>query len=109
MAGLNAASGNEVWPPDQNTVLNFRHLLEWHKLGKPLHAAVICYLHRRGINVTVGTIVDATIINAPSSSVTSMPTRFKPDNPRRHKRVTAILGVEVLLRRLRAGIAPQPR
>jgi transposase, IS5 family len=54
--------------PDETTVLNFRHLLEQHKLGEPLLKAVNRHLKRNGIKVTSGTIVDATIISAPSST-----------------------------------------
>jgi IS5 family transposase len=54
--------------PDESTALNFRHLLERHQLGKPLLAAVNNYLRRQGIKVTHGTIVDATIITAPTST-----------------------------------------
>ncbi len=54
--------------PDETTVCKFRHLLERHKLGKTLLSTVNDYLHRQGIKITRGTIVDATIINAPSST-----------------------------------------
>ena len=54
--------------PDETTVCKFRHLLERHKLGKKLLSTVNDYLHRQGIKITRGTIVDATIINAPSST-----------------------------------------
>lgn len=54
--------------PDETTVLNFRHLLEKHKLGKTLLTAINRYLHENGIKIAKGTIVDATIINAPSST-----------------------------------------
>ena len=54
--------------PDETTVCNFRHLLEQHRLGQPLLATVNDYLRRQGINITRGTIVDATIISAPSST-----------------------------------------
>lgn len=54
--------------PDETTVCNFRHLLEKHKLGKTLLAAINRYLHENGIKIAKGTIVDATIINAPSST-----------------------------------------
>ena len=71
----------EVRPPDETTVLNFRHLLERHKLGKPLLAAVNVYLRRQGIKITTGTIVDATIINAP----TSTKNRDKKRDPEMHQ------------------------
>jgi IS5 family transposase len=54
--------------PDETTVCKFRHLLERHKLGKQLFIAVNQYLKEQGIKVTRGTIVDATIINAPTST-----------------------------------------
>jgi IS5 family transposase len=54
--------------PDETTILNFRHLLERHGLGKKLFARVNEYLASRGMKVAVGTIVDATIIAAPSST-----------------------------------------
>jgi IS5 family transposase len=54
--------------PDETTILNFRHLLERHDLAKALFARVNAYLASRGLQVKGGTIVDATIIAAPSST-----------------------------------------
>ncbi len=54
--------------PDETTVCKFRHLLEKNKLGKKLLTAVNEHLRRSGIKITNGTIVDATIIGAPSST-----------------------------------------
>ena len=54
--------------PDETTVLNFRHLLEKHHLGDQLFGEVNAYLALRGMKVSGGTIVDATIIAAPSST-----------------------------------------
>ena len=54
--------------PDETTVCKFRHLLERGRLGKKLLVAVNDYLRRNGIKITHGTIVDATIINAPTST-----------------------------------------
>jgi IS5 family transposase len=54
--------------PDETTVCKFRHLLERNKLGKPLLAAVNAHLKKNGIKIANGTIVDATIISAPSST-----------------------------------------
>ena len=54
--------------PDETTILNFRHLLEQHNLGKPLFERVNEHLASRGLKVAGGTIVDATIIAAPSST-----------------------------------------
>ena len=54
--------------PDETTVCKFRHLLERNKLGKTLLKAVNDHLRRSGIKISNGTIVDATIIGAPSST-----------------------------------------
>ena len=54
--------------PDETTILNFRHLLERHNLGQPLFDGVNEHLAARGLKVAGGTIVDATIIAAPSST-----------------------------------------
>jgi IS5 family transposase len=54
--------------PDETTVCKFRHLLERNKLGKKLLSSVNEHLKRNGIKISNGTIVDATIISAPSST-----------------------------------------
>jgi len=54
--------------PDATTLLKFRRLLNDHKLGEALFARVGKELQTRGIKVNTGTIVDATIIGAPSST-----------------------------------------
>ena len=54
--------------PDETTVCRFRHLLETHRLGATLFEAVHRHLAVRGVRVATGTIVDATIISAPSST-----------------------------------------
>src|SRR5208282_2070289 len=54
--------------PDETTVCKFRHLLERNKLGKTLLKAVNDHLRRSGVKIANGTIVDATIISAPSST-----------------------------------------
>lgn len=54
--------------PDETTILNFRHLLEAHDLGGAMLDAVNRHLASRGIRIATGTIVDATIIHAPSST-----------------------------------------
>src|SRR5262249_8098486 len=53
--------------PDETTVCRFRHLLEEHDLGRWLFDEVQRHLAAKGLKVATGTIVDATIINAPSS------------------------------------------
>ncbi len=59
--------GNES-APDETTILNFRHLMEKRDFGAELLRLVNVYLAENGLTVTRGTIVDATIINAPSST-----------------------------------------
>lgn len=54
--------------PDETTVCKFRHLLEKHDLGRSLFQEVHRHLESQGLKVTTGTIVDASIINAPSST-----------------------------------------
>jgi IS5 family transposase len=54
--------------PDETTVCKFRHLLERHDLGTRVFQEVGRYLQQRGMKVSSGTIVDATIITAPSST-----------------------------------------
>ena len=57
--------------PDETTILNFRHLLEAHDLCGQILDTVNLYLESRGIRIATGTIVDATIIAAPSSTKNS--------------------------------------
>jgi IS5 family transposase len=57
--------------PDESTILNFRHLLEAHDLCGKILDTVNFYLDRKGIRIATGTIVDATIIAAPSSTKNS--------------------------------------
>ena len=54
--------------PDETTVCKFRHLLEEHSLGGEMLETVNLHLHKKGVRITTGTIVDATIIHAPSST-----------------------------------------
>ena len=51
--------------PDETTILRFRHLLEAHDLCGEMLMTVNRYLETKGIRITTGTIVDATIIHAP--------------------------------------------
>jgi transposase, IS5 family len=54
--------------PDETTACKFRHLLEKHEIGRQLFEQVHVHLEKQGIKVSRGTIVDATIISAPSST-----------------------------------------
>jgi IS5 family transposase len=54
--------------PDETTILNFRHLLERHNLTEALFEAVKTDLEERALLLRGGTIMDATLIDAPSST-----------------------------------------
>ena len=54
--------------PDESTILHFRHLLERHDLGTKLFETINAHLAKRGLRLREGTIVDASIIEAPSST-----------------------------------------
>ena len=54
--------------PDETTLCKFRRLLEKHKLGKKLFEEVNRHLADCGVKISGGTIVDASIIHAPSST-----------------------------------------
>src|ERR687889_903265 len=61
--------------PDATTVLHFRHWLERHDLTKGLFEEVGTMLEERGLLMRQGTIVDATIIAAPSSTKNNQQSR----------------------------------
>ena len=67
--------------PDETTICKFRHLLEAHQIGKQLFARIGEYLATHGLQVSRGTIVDATIIHAPSSTKN----RRKKRDPEMHQ------------------------
>jgi len=71
-AGLSLAKGSV---PDETTILNFQHFLESHGLAAQIFEAVNSYLASRGLRLSKGTIVDATIIAAPSSTKNALGTR----------------------------------
>ena len=54
--------------PDETTILNFRRLLERHELAGGILAVINGYLGDRGLSLRQGTVVDATLIHAPSST-----------------------------------------
>ena len=64
-AGLSLTRGSV---PDETTILNFRRLLETHDLAPAILATVNAHLSDQGLLLRQGTIVDATIIHAPSST-----------------------------------------
>ena len=54
--------------PDESTILRFRHLLEAHNLSLQILATVNATLMAKGLLLKQGTVVDATLIAAPSST-----------------------------------------
>ncbi len=54
--------------PDESTILRFRHLLEKHKLAEQIFEEVNALLRDKGLMLRAGTVVDATLIAAPSST-----------------------------------------
>jgi IS5 family transposase len=67
-AGLDAGVDNL---PDESTILRFRHLLEQHQLSLQILATVNATLAHKGLLVKSGTVIDATLIAAPSSTKNS--------------------------------------
>jgi len=67
--------------PDETTICKFRHRLDAHQLGEQLFALIRTYLAEQGLQSSRGTIVDATIITAPSSTKN----RTKERDPERHQ------------------------
>ena len=84
--------------PDETTVCKFRPLLEQHDLARALFDTVTADLRARGITVSTGTIVDATIINAPSSTKNTTGTR-DPEDASDTQRPAVVLRDERALRR----------
>ena len=54
--------------PDESTILRFRHKLEEHKVAEQILATVNDLLSGKGLLLKVGTVVDATLIAAPTST-----------------------------------------
>src|SRR5947207_1086910 len=54
--------------PDETTGCKFRHLLEEHQLGEQILGQVNLHLQAQGVRITTGTIVDATILHAHTST-----------------------------------------
>ncbi len=64
-------SGLDNWMtrlPDESTILRFRHLLEKHKLADQMLVVINDMLRDKGLMLRAGTVVDATLIAAPSST-----------------------------------------
>lgn len=61
--------------PDESTLLRFRHLLERHQLGRALFGEINEHLMDQGITLREGSVLDAMIIEAPSSTKKQSGTR----------------------------------
>ena len=71
-------SGLDNWTtrlPDESTILRFRHLLEKHKLAEQMLVVINDMLRDKGLMLRAGTVVDATLIAAPSSTKNASGTR----------------------------------
>ena len=80
--------------PDETTILRFRHLLEQHQLTAQLFDAVRGLLEAKGLLLKSGTIVDATILAAPSSTKNATQTR-DPEMRQTRKGTTWYFGMKV--------------
>jgi IS5 family transposase len=100
--------------PDETTVCRFRHLLEEHDLGQPLFDEVRQHLAAKGLKVATGTIVDATIINAPSSSTKNADKAHDPEMHQTKKGnqwyfgMKAHFGVDGRTKLIHAAVATPP-
>jgi transposase, IS5 family len=80
--------------PDETTILHFRHLLEAHQLTEAMFALVRDLLDTKGLLMKQGTIVDATIIHAPSSTKNARQER-DPEMKQTRKGNTWYFGMKV--------------
>jgi IS5 family transposase len=80
--------------PDETTILRFRRLLEEHQLTEHIFALVRGLLETKGLLMKTGTIVDATIISAPSSTKNATGTR-DPEMHQTRKGNTWYFGMKV--------------
>jgi len=81
--------------PDETTILNFRHFLERHGLGKKLFKEINSHIQDNGLMLREGTIVDATIIAAPSSTKNDKD-EHDPEKCQAHKGKHPFLCIKVL-------------
>lgn len=89
--------------PDETTILHFRHLLEQQQLTEQLFALVRGLLEQKGLLLKAGTIVDATIITAPTSTKNATATR-DPEMRQTRKGNTWYFGMKVHVGTDRRGI-----
>src|SRR5258705_1236190 len=94
--------GDEV-VPDETTILRFRHLLEQHGLTQAIFNSITGLLEERRLLLRSGTIVDATIIAAPSSTKNASATR-DPEMKQTHKGRNWHFGMKLHIRADKPGI-----
>jgi IS5 family transposase len=87
--------------PDETTIPRFRRLLEQHQLCGKILDTVNHYLASKGLRISTGTIVDATIIAAPSSTKNSKVSAIRRCT--RHEKATSGFSAP---RRTSVSIAP---
>lgn len=80
--------------PDETTILHFRHLLQRHRLTERIFEAVRGLLEAKGLLLKAGTIVDASILSAPSSTKNATGTR-DPEMKQTRKGKTWYFGMKV--------------
>lgn len=86
--------------PDETMILKFRHLLEQQQLTGVLLTTINSHLQEQGIEVSRGTMVDATITPAPSSTKN----KDKAQNPEMHStRKNNILGHACSMKAIHRG------
>ena len=89
--------------PDESTILRFRHLLEKHKLTEAMFEQINGVLEEKGLLLRSGTIVDATMIAAPSSTKNSTNSR-DPEMRQAKKGKTWHFGMKVHVGTDRRGV-----
>jgi IS5 family transposase len=89
--------------PDETTILHFRHLLEQHHVTEQLFALVRGLLESKGLLLKAGTIVDATIMSAPTSTKNATGER-DPEMRQTRKGNTWYFGMKVHVGTDRRGI-----
>jgi len=89
--------------PDESTILRFRHMLETHRLTEAMFEKINAVLEGKGLLLRSGTIVDATMIAAPSSTKNSTNSR-DPEMRQSKKGKTWHFGMKVHVGTDRRGV-----
>ena len=92
--------------PDETTILRFRHLLEKHQLTEAIFAEVRALLEERKLLLKSGTIVDATIISAPSSTKNATKSRDPEMHQGKKNKKHWEFGMKVHIGASKQGLVP---